>query len=182
MFNNNGIGTYTEQRRLRARSDGPSRQHLSKHAGRVVDFQDHPNRKPAVLTVTQPLTPGRPIPATPDRPQPTRRSTIPSCSPGESLNTWIKHTYGGRLTPREKALKHFPFKVPTDMTHASPYRRLRDHGEFVATSGIGMSADKLKRLRTFYRNVRDNNLVVASVLIQKLAGLNSAASGSFRAL
>ncbi len=60
---------------------------LSKRVGRVVDFQDHPNRKPAVLTVTQPLTPGRPIPATPDRPQPTRRSTIPSCSPGESLNT-----------------------------------------------------------------------------------------------
>jgi len=87
MFNNNGIGTYTEQRRLRACLGGPSRQHLSKHAGRVADFQDHPNRKPAVLTVTQPLTPGRPIPATPDRPQPTRRSTIPSCSPGESLNT-----------------------------------------------------------------------------------------------
>lgn len=71
MFNNNGIGTYTEQRRLRACLGGPSRQHLSKHAGRVADFQDHPNRKPAVLTVTQPLTPGRPIPATPDRPQPT---------------------------------------------------------------------------------------------------------------
>jgi hypothetical protein len=87
MFNNNGIGTYTEQRRLRACLGGPSRQHLSKHAGRVADFQDHPNRKPAVLTVTQPLTPGRPIPATPDRPQPTRRSTIPSCSPGESLNS-----------------------------------------------------------------------------------------------
>ena len=77
MFNNNGIGTYTEQRRLRACLGGPSRQHLSKHAGRVANFQDHPNRKPAVLTVTQPLTPGRPIPATPDRPQPTRRSTIP---------------------------------------------------------------------------------------------------------
>ena len=45
--------------------------------------------------MTQPLTPGRPIPATPDRPQPTRRSTIPSCSPGESLNSLhvdYKHT------------------------------------------------------------------------------------------
>ena len=60
MFNNNGIGTYTEQRRLRACLGGPSRQHLSKHAGRVADFQDHPNRKPAVLTVTQPLTPRPP--------------------------------------------------------------------------------------------------------------------------
>ena len=59
-FNNNGISTYTEQRRLRACSDGPSRQHLSKHAGRVVDFQDHPNRKPAVLTMTRPS--GQPAP------------------------------------------------------------------------------------------------------------------------
>jgi len=74
--------------------------------------------------------------------------------------SWIKHTYGGRLTPREKALKHFPFKVPAAMTHSSPYRRLRDHAEFVATNGVGMSADKLKRLRTFYRNIRENNLVL----------------------
>ncbi|OBI14940.1 repressor [Mycobacterium sp. E2327] len=74
--------------------------------------------------------------------------------------SWIKHTYGGRLTPREQSMQHFPFKVPTDMGQASPFRRLRDHGEYVATGGLGMSEDKLQRLRSFYRMLRENNVVV----------------------
>ena len=86
-FNDNGIGTYTEQRRLRA-FGRPFPAALSKHVGRAVDFQDHPNRKPAVLAVTPPLTPGLPIPprwtvlSPRDAPQPRRahpesRSTPP---------------------------------------------------------------------------------------------------------
>jgi hypothetical protein len=74
--------------------------------------------------------------------------------------SWIKHTYGGRLTPREIVLQHFPFVVPTDMGNTSPFKRLRDHGEYVATGGVGMSEDKLERLRAFYRKLRDGNLVV----------------------
>src|SRR5699024_10634779 len=56
--------------------------------------------------------------------------------------SWIKHTYGGRLTPREMALKHFPFDVPTELGNTSPFKRLRDHGEYMATGGVGMSDDK----------------------------------------
>lgn len=74
--------------------------------------------------------------------------------------SWIKHTYGGRLTPREIVLQHFPFKVPAELTNSSPYKRLRDHGEFVETWGVGMSPGKLQRLRSFYRKLRDNNLVI----------------------
>lgn len=74
--------------------------------------------------------------------------------------SWIKHTYGGRLTPREIILEHFPFQVPVDMGHTAPYRRLRDHGEFVATGGVGMTEDKLRRLRNWYRKLRENNWVV----------------------
>lgn len=74
--------------------------------------------------------------------------------------SWIRKTYGGRLTPREEALKHFPWDVPTDQLRASPYRRLRDHGEYMATGGIGMSNDKLNRLKSFYKKLRDENLVV----------------------
>jgi hypothetical protein len=40
-----------------------------KRAADVVGFQDHPNRKPVVLAVTPPPTPGPRIPATLDRPQ-----------------------------------------------------------------------------------------------------------------
>jgi transposase-like protein len=62
--------------------------------------------------------------------------------------SWIKRTYGGRLTPRETVLQQFPFKVSRAQGQTSPFRRLRDHAEFVATSGVGMS-EELKRLRTF---------------------------------
>lgn len=74
--------------------------------------------------------------------------------------SWIKHTYGGRLTPRELVLQHFPWAVPTAQTQSSPYLLMRNHGEYVATGGVGMSEDKLKRLRSFYRKLRDEDLVV----------------------
>jgi transcriptional regulator with XRE-family HTH domain len=74
--------------------------------------------------------------------------------------SWIKHTYGGSKTPREIVLEEFPWTVPADLTQASPYRRMRDHGEYVAAGPKAMSQDKLKRLRSFYRKLRDENVVV----------------------
>lgn len=52
--------------------------------------------------------------------------------------SWIKRTYGGKLTAREEILQHWPFKVPVKMGNTSPCKRLRDHGEYVATGGNGM--------------------------------------------
>ncbi|QBP29972.1 immunity repressor [Mycobacterium phage Connomayer] len=73
--------------------------------------------------------------------------------------SWIKHYYGGRLTPREIVLQHFPFQVPVPMQQGvSPYRRLREHGEYMATGGVGMDELKLKRLRGFYNKLRDHVL------------------------
>ena len=74
--------------------------------------------------------------------------------------SWIKHAYGGRLTPRESVNQHFPFEVPMEMGQTSPFKRLRDHGEYVITGGVGMSEDKLQRLRSFYRKLRDEKLVL----------------------
>lgn len=74
--------------------------------------------------------------------------------------SWIKHTYGGRLTPKEIMLQNFPWKVPAEMCQASPYRRMRDHAEYLATGGEGMAETKLKRLRSFYRKLADENVVV----------------------
>jgi len=74
--------------------------------------------------------------------------------------SWIKHTYGGRLTPREQVMEEWPFQVPVRMGNTSPFKRLRDHGEYVATGGYGMSHDKLSRLRGWYRKLRDENLVL----------------------
>lgn len=74
--------------------------------------------------------------------------------------SYIKRTYGGKLTPREEALESFPWHVPTEMGNASPYRRLRDHAEFMVTGGKGMSKDKLHRLKGFYDKLRRFDVVV----------------------
>jgi hypothetical protein len=74
--------------------------------------------------------------------------------------SWHKQKYGGRLTPREDILNHFPWKVSAEQSQSSPYRRLRDHGEYIATDGVGMSEDKLKRLRAFYRKLKGEGLVL----------------------
>jgi hypothetical protein len=69
--------------------------------------------------------------------------------------SWHKQRYGGRLTPRETILReHFPFRVSARLGQCAPYKRLRDHAEFMATDGAGMSDDKLKRLAAFYRKLR----------------------------
>ncbi len=74
--------------------------------------------------------------------------------------SWHKTYYGGSMTPREIVLKAWPWNVSAEQTQASPYRRMRDHGEYIATGGKGMSADKLNRLRSFYRKLREEDSVV----------------------
>lgn len=74
--------------------------------------------------------------------------------------SWIKHYYGGKLTPRETVLLNFPFHVPSELGQTSPFKRLRDHGEYFATGGAGMSEDRLGRLRSWYAKLRDERLVV----------------------
>ena len=63
--------------------------------------------------------------------------------------------YGGVLTPRQRALEHWPWMVPVRFSTQVPYKRLRDHGEFYATRGKGMSEEKLSLLKSFYERLRD---------------------------
>jgi hypothetical protein len=74
--------------------------------------------------------------------------------------SWHVRKYGGILTPRQKVLEHWPWIVPASLCFQAPYRRLRDHGEFVATGGAGMTDEKLVRLRGFYKFLRDEDCVV----------------------
>lgn len=74
--------------------------------------------------------------------------------------SWHKHTYNGTLTPREVVLQNFPWKVSALQSRCSAFRRLRDHGEYIATGGKGMSKDKLDRLRGFYKVLRDEKKVL----------------------
>ncbi len=72
----------------------------------------------------------------------------------QAISYYIRK-YGGRLTPRQMVLEHFPWAVSTKQSEASACKRLRDHGEYVATGGVGMSYDKIRRLRGFYERLRD---------------------------
>jgi hypothetical protein len=63
-------------------------------------------------------------------------------------------------TPREIAMDHYPWTVGARFNGASIERRMRDHFEYMATGGRGMSEDKLKRLATFYRRLQEENVVV----------------------
>lgn len=63
--------------------------------------------------------------------------------------------YGGALTPRQQALEHWPWMVPVRFSTQVPYKRLRDHGEFYATGGKGMSVEKLSLLKSFYKRLED---------------------------
>ncbi|WP_396902716.1 XRE family transcriptional regulator [Mycolicibacterium sp.] len=72
-----------------------------------------------------------------------------------------------RLTDTQRLLTlHFPWRVPQHQGNATQFRRLRDHGRHVATAGKvvppseRLPADLLDRLQSFYRKLRDENIVV----------------------
>lgn len=98
----------------------------------------------------------------------------------QAVSWWVK-TYDGSKTLRQEVLEHFPFKVPTNLSQSSPYRRLRDHGEYMATRGKGMSEDKLKRLRAFYHKLRvDHTVLEYDPTIPPIPGVSNKGGWAFR--
>jgi hypothetical protein len=75
--------------------------------------------------------------------------------------SWVKSHYGG-VTPtaREFVMQHFPFKAGSRFHDSTFDRRLRDHLEYMQTGGLGMDANKLRRLLSFYKRLEAENLVV----------------------
>lgn len=79
----------------------------------------------------------------------------------QAVSYWVMKYGGDRpLTPRDLVMKHWPFMVQTKFWLASPCRRLRDHGEYVATRGQGMTYRQVRGLEGFYQKLRDGGLVV----------------------
>lgn len=74
--------------------------------------------------------------------------------------SWHKQEYGGFLTPRQIVDQSWPWETSHEHSRCAPYQRLRDHGEYMATGGRGMSENKLKRLRSWWRKLRDENVVL----------------------
>lgn len=64
-------------------------------------------------------------------------------------------------TPRERVLeKNFPWKVPHRFGQMGLRRAMRDHGEYVATGGKGMTKQKLARVLALYRKLTELDAVV----------------------
>lgn len=74
--------------------------------------------------------------------------------------SWHKVVYGGEMTPRQVVNKQWPWKTSKAHGASTAYQRLRDHGEFIATGGKGMSHDKLVRLTKWYQHLRESDLVL----------------------
>jgi hypothetical protein len=74
----------------------------------------------------------------------------------------VKHsTDGWSRTPAQAVNALFPWKeIPEAHTHAYPGLMLRLHGQWVMTTGRGMSDQKIRKLRGFYRRLKGENLVV----------------------
>ena len=74
--------------------------------------------------------------------------------------SWQKIEYDGELTPRQVMQKAWPWKTSAAHSKAKCFQRLRDLGEYMATGGEGMNDDKLKRLESWLRFMRENNYVL----------------------
>lgn len=74
--------------------------------------------------------------------------------------SWHLKTYGGQLSPRQLANEAWPWDTTSAHSKSKVYQRLRDHGEFMLTGGGAMSEDKLKRLRSWWRKLRADDVVV----------------------
>lgn len=75
--------------------------------------------------------------------------------------SWHKQTYGGRLTPRQVVNQAWPWKTTNLHGKSKAYQRLRDHGEFIANGDFrGMSEDKIRRLKAWWKYLRYNDVVL----------------------
>lgn len=75
--------------------------------------------------------------------------------------SYIKHSVSSSMkTPREMTKESYPWDVGSKFARCAPNYRIRDHLEYLVTTGDGMSEDKLRRLWHFYKRLEDNDEVV----------------------
>ncbi|AGR46491.1 repressor [Mycobacterium phage Odin] len=75
--------------------------------------------------------------------------------------SWQKKTYGGRLTTRQIVQKAWPWKTGVGHDKSKAYQILRDHGEYMRVGSFRtMSEDKQKRLKSWWKMLRDNDWVL----------------------
>lgn len=76
--------------------------------------------------------------------------------------SWIK-THRARSwskTYREQMNDHYPWNTTGGFSDNYVDHRMRDHGEWVLSGGLALSAARRKRLRYFYNSLTKQNVVV----------------------
>nr|AAP57959.1 temperature-sensitive repressor protein cIts [Mycobacterium phage L1cIts391] len=75
--------------------------------------------------------------------------------------SWHKKTYGGRLTTRQIVQQNWPWDTRKPHDKSKAFQRLRDHGEYMRVGSFRtMSEDKKKRLLSWWKMLRDDDLVL----------------------
>ncbi|AXH46809.1 immunity repressor [Mycobacterium phage Acolyte] len=75
--------------------------------------------------------------------------------------SWQKKTYGGRLTTRQIVQQAWPWQTTKAHGKSKAYQRLRDHGEYMRVGDFStMSEDKKKRLLSWWKMLRDKDVVL----------------------
>ncbi|AHJ86437.1 immunity repressor [Mycobacterium phage 40AC] len=74
---------------------------------------------------------------------------------------WHVRVYGGHLNTRQQVKALWPFDTRKPMDKSKAYQRLRDHGEYMAIGSFRtMGEDKRKRLLSWWKMLRENDVVV----------------------
>ncbi|AIW02967.1 transcriptional repressor [Mycobacterium phage Malec] len=92
---------------------------------------------------------------------------------------WQVKTYGGRLNTRQQVKELWPFETKVIHSKSKAYQQLRDHGEYMRQLSFrGFSEEKKKRLISWWRRLRTENLVLEfDPTIEPAPGM---AGGGFR--
>lgn len=73
----------------------------------------------------------------------------------------MKHHYGiFTETPRERILRNYPFKHGTEHNHSAIFRRLKEHGLYIAGGPWALSTAQRRDLNRFYNRLRSKSLIV----------------------
>ncbi|QGJ90972.1 immunity repressor [Mycobacterium phage BiancaTri92] len=74
---------------------------------------------------------------------------------------WQVRTYGGRLDTRQQVKALWPFETHKPHDKSKAFQRLRDHGEYMRQLSFkGFSEEKKKRLISWWRMLRNDNVVL----------------------
>ncbi|EUA84262.1 Uncharacterised protein [Mycobacteroides abscessus subsp. abscessus] len=74
--------------------------------------------------------------------------------------SYLWRKYDGTPTIRQRVAEALPFAVPEKFNRAQPLALLRDHAEHMMQGSDRFTERRRSKLRSFYKKLRDENLVV----------------------